>query len=163
MREKNLYITKPPCCECSNAHVCQSLGPSSCWGSTLTVMLFLVKDSSSKAKSAKYAPFPGNYWAFANLKLCLGVVTGVLQHKDTKKCIRFGTLTRCPEDTCKASKRGPFRLCSDNVAQLATSNCPMVKLAINGLVGDSGGCLHWFNGIDVFKVRFTIWLKGSKS
>lgn len=101
-------------------------------------------------------PFFWQLLSVCYLKLCLGVVTGVLQHKDTKKCIVFGKLRRHASGTCKANYKGPFKLCSDNVAQLKTSSCPMVKLAINGLVGVSGGCLHLFNNTDVFKVRFNI-------
>lgn len=85
----------------------------------------------------------------------LGVVTGALQHKDTKKCINFGEMGSTPSGTCKAGK-GAFRWCYDHLMKLDTSNCATVVLETNGRIRASGWCVHMYANRDVFKVQIVI-------
>ena len=81
----------------------------------------------------------------------LGIVTGKLQHKDTKKCVNFGGMSNAPSGTCKTG-RGPFRWCYDHLMKLDTSNCATVSLETNGRIKTSGWCVHMYQERDVFKV-----------
>ena len=74
---------------------------------------------------------------------------GAIQHKESKKCIKFGRVSSYPSGTCKASARGPFTWCINHLAFLDTSNCATVGLDTNGLIRVSGWCVHWFQNRDV--------------
>ncbi|KAL9981751.1 hypothetical protein ACROYT_G010496 [Oculina patagonica] len=80
-----------------------------------------------------------------------------MQHKESKKCLKFGRLTRYPSGTCKASARGPFSQCLYDLAFLATSDCATVILDTNGLIKVAGQCVHWFQNRDVFRAPCGRW------
>ena len=94
--------------------------------------------------------FAHNYCAFVNSKM-LGIVTGALQHKDTKKCVNFGEMSNPPYGTC-STHRGAFVWCIDHLMKLDTSNCATVSLETNGRIKESGWCVHMYQERDVFKV-----------
>ena len=81
----------------------------------------------------------------------LGIVTGKLQHKDTKRCVYFGDMRTPPSGTCRTF-RGPFRWCINHFMKLDTSNCATVSLETNGRRKSSGRCVHMYQERDVFKV-----------
>ncbi|XP_078362974.1 uncharacterized protein LOC144647098 [Oculina patagonica] len=86
-----------------------------------------------------------------------GVVRGIVQHKESEKCLKFGVLSHYPSGTCKASNRGPFRQCSEDLAFLATSGCATVILDTSGLIKVAGECVHWFQYRDVFRAPCGRW------
>jgi len=81
----------------------------------------------------------------------LGIVTGALQHKDTKKCVNFGEMSSPPYGTC-ITHRGAFSWCIDHLMKLDTTNCATVSLETDGRIKESGWCVHMYQERDVFKV-----------
>ncbi|XP_020628974.1 uncharacterized protein LOC110066118 [Orbicella faveolata] len=86
----------------------------------------------------------------------LGIVTGALQHKDTKKCVNFGEMSNPPYGTC-STHRGAFIWCIDHLMKLDTSNCATVSLETNGRIKESGWCVHMYQERDVFKSPCGTW------
>ncbi|KAL9981753.1 hypothetical protein ACROYT_G010498 [Oculina patagonica] len=89
-----------------------------------------------------------------------GIVTGAVQHKDTKMCVKFGK-TSSPSKTCLAG-RSPFRYCIDNLAFLDTSGCETVSLDTSGLIRVLYWCVHWYGSRDIFKAPCGDWPHQSK-
>ncbi|KAL9981733.1 hypothetical protein ACROYT_G010476 [Oculina patagonica] len=89
-----------------------------------------------------------------------GVVTGTLQQKDTKKCVKFGKTRSSPGNACVIPYRGFLDYCRENLAFLDTSSCATVGIDVNGLIRASGQCLHLYQTYlcrDIFMAPCGTW------
>ncbi|KAL9981752.1 hypothetical protein ACROYT_G010497 [Oculina patagonica] len=79
-----------------------------------------------------------------------GIVTGAVQHTQSKNCVKFGRVESRPYGTC-VSSHSAKKFCSEHLAYLDSSSCAAVSLDTNGLIRVYGWCLHWLEDRDIFK------------